>query len=155
MPRLMRLLLAMAVLACVAIAPAATTAASDPAAQMRKIITVKGMLKHENAFQSIADANGGTRVAGTAGYDQSVDYVVKKLKGAGYKPVVQPFDFAFFQENSTTGVRAHLAESAHICGPGELRHDGLLGERGRHRQRDGSSQQRFPAYACTELGRRL
>ena len=63
----------MAVLACVAIAPAATTAASDPAAQMRKIITVKGMLKHENAFQSIADANGGTRVAGTAGYDQSVD----------------------------------------------------------------------------------
>ena len=55
---------------------------------MRKIVTVKGMLKHENAFQSIADANGGTRVAGTAGYDQSVDYVVKKLKGAGYKPVV-------------------------------------------------------------------
>ena len=47
------------------IAPAATTAASDPAAQMRKIITVKGMLKHENAFQKIADANGGTRVAGT------------------------------------------------------------------------------------------
>jgi len=81
-------------------APAATTAASDPAAQMRKIITVKGMLKHENALQNIANANGGTRVAGSAGYDQSVDYVVKKLKGAGYKPVVQPFDFAFFQENS-------------------------------------------------------
>ena len=100
MPRLIRLLLALAVLACVAIAPAATTAASDPAAQMRKIITVKGMLKHENTFQKIADANGGTRVAGTAGYDESVDYVVNKLRGAGYDPVVQPFDFAFFQENS-------------------------------------------------------
>jgi Zn-dependent M28 family amino/carboxypeptidase len=98
--RPIRLLVALAVLACVAIAPAATTAASDPAAQMRKIITVKGMLKHENALQNIANANGGTRVAGSAGYDQSVDYVVKKLKGAGYKPVVQPFDFAFFQENS-------------------------------------------------------
>jgi Zn-dependent M28 family amino/carboxypeptidase len=95
-----RLLVALAVLVCVAIAPAATTAASDPAAQMRKIITVKGMLKHENRFQQIADANGGTRVAGTAGFDQSVTYVVNKLRGAGYDPVVQPFDFAFFSENS-------------------------------------------------------
>ena len=95
-----RLLVAAAILACVAIAPAGTSAASDPAAQMRKIITVKGMLKHENAFQKIANANGGTRVAGTAGFDQSVTYVVNKLKGAGYKPVVQTFDFAFFSENS-------------------------------------------------------
>ena len=100
MLRPIRLLVALAVLACVVIAPAATTAASDPAAQMRKIITVKGMLKHEQAFQKIADANGGTRVAGTAGYDASVQYVVNKLRGAGYDPVVQPFDFAFFQENS-------------------------------------------------------
>ena len=100
MLRPIRLLVALAVLACVVIAPAATTAASDPAAQMRKIITVKGMLKHEQAFQKVADANGGTRVAGTAGYDASVQYVVNKLRGAGYDPVVQPFDFAFFQENS-------------------------------------------------------
>ena len=100
MLRPIRLLVALAVLACVAIAPAATTAASDPAAQMRKIITVKGMLKHENALQQIADQNGGVRTAGTPGFDASVNYVVKKLKGAGYKPVVQPFDFAFFSENS-------------------------------------------------------
>jgi Zn-dependent M28 family amino/carboxypeptidase len=86
--------------AVVALAPSAGSAASDPAAQMRKIITVKGMLKHENAFQKIANANNGTRVAGTAGYDQSVAYVVNKLKGAGYNPVVQTFDFAFFSENS-------------------------------------------------------
>jgi hypothetical protein len=67
---------------------------------MRKAITVKGMLKHERALQAIADRNGGTRVAGTAGFDQSVTYVVNKLKGAGYTPVVQTFDFAFFSENS-------------------------------------------------------
>ena len=151
MPRLIRLLLAMAVLACVAIAPAATTAASDPAAQMRKIITVKGMLKHENAFQSIADANGGTRVAGTAGYDQSVDYVVKKLKGAGYKPVVQPFDFAFFQENSPPEFARISPNPRTYVGPGELRHDGLLGERRRHRQRHGGSQQPVPAGPGGEL----
>ena len=87
-------------LACVVIAPAATTAASDPVAQMRKLVTVKGMLEHEQAFQKIADANGGTRVAGTAGYDASVQYVVNKLRGAGYDPIVQLFDFAFFSENS-------------------------------------------------------
>ena len=70
MLRPIRLLVALAVLACVAIAPAATTAASDPAAQMRKIITVKGMLKHENALQQIADQNGGVRTAGTPGFDR-------------------------------------------------------------------------------------
>jgi hypothetical protein len=36
----------------------------------------------------------------SAGYDASVHYVVNKLRGAGYDPVVQPFDFAFFQQNS-------------------------------------------------------
>jgi Zn-dependent M28 family amino/carboxypeptidase len=95
-----RLFAAALLVACVALAPAASTAASDPAAQMRKIITVKGMMKHENALQQIADANGGIRTAGTPGYDASVNYVVKKLRGAGYDPVIQPFDFAFFNENS-------------------------------------------------------
>jgi len=103
---------ALAVLACVAIAPAATTAASDPAAQMRKLITVKGMMKHEQALQQIADQNGGIRTAGTPGFDASVDYIVKKLKGAGYKPVVQPFDFAFFSENSPATF-ARTAPTAH------------------------------------------
>jgi Zn-dependent M28 family amino/carboxypeptidase len=89
---------------CVAIAPAATSA-GDPkppgggdAAKLRKALTLKGMLRHEQALQRIAEANGGTRVSGTPGYDQSVDYVVEQLEKAGYKPVVQPFDFAFFQE---------------------------------------------------------
>ena len=115
-----RLLVALAVLACVVIAPAATTAASDPAAQMRKIITVKGMLKHENALQSIANANGGTRVAGTAGFDASVNYVVKKLKGAGYKPVIQPFDFAFFSENSPATFERTAPTQHTYSEPGEF-----------------------------------
>ena len=151
MPRLIRLLVAMAVLACVAIAPAATTAASDPAAQMRKIITVKGMLKHENAFQRSLTRTAARAWPGRPGFDQSVDYVVKKLKGAGYKPVVQPFDFAFFQENSPPDVRADCADAAHVRGPGELRHDGLLGERRRHGQRQGGSRQPVPAWTDGEL----
>jgi len=115
-----RLLLAAAVVACVAIAPASTTAASDPAAQMRKLITVKGMLKHENAFQKIANANGGTRVAGSAGFDDSVTYVVNKLKGAGYKPVVQTFDFAFFSENSPATFERTAPTQHTYSEPGEF-----------------------------------
>jgi len=105
---------------CVALAPSASSAASDPAAQMRKIITVKGMMKHERALQAIADQNGGTRVAGTAGFDQSVTYVVNKLRGAGYKPVVQTFDFAFFSEN-TPATFERTAPTAHTyTEPGEF-----------------------------------
>jgi Zn-dependent M28 family amino/carboxypeptidase len=91
----------------VAIAPAATSAGDhkppggSDGAKLRKALTVKGMLRHEQALQRIAEANGGTRVSGTAGYDQSVDYVVEQLTKAGYKPVVQPFDFAYFQELTT------------------------------------------------------
>ena len=98
MPRLIRLLLAMAVLACVAIAPAATTAASDPAVQMRKIITVKGMHKHEQAFQEIANANGGIRASGTPGYEASRRLRRRQAQGRRVQPDVQPFDFPFFEE---------------------------------------------------------
>jgi Zn-dependent M28 family amino/carboxypeptidase len=89
---------------CVAIAPAATSAGDhkppggSDGAKLRKALTVKGMLRHEQALQRISEENGGTRVSGTSGYDASVDYVVSQLTKAGYKPVVQPFEFAFFQE---------------------------------------------------------
>jgi hypothetical protein len=36
-------------------------------------------------LQDIADANGGNRAAGTAGYDRSADYVAARLRGAGYQ----------------------------------------------------------------------
>ena len=41
-------------------------------------------MAHEQAFQQIADANGGTRASGTPGYEASVDYVVGQLTAAGY-----------------------------------------------------------------------
>src|SRR5204862_6698131 len=52
------------------------------------------------ALQAIANANGGTRAAGTPGFDASVDYIVEQLEAAGYDPVVQTFDFPFFQETA-------------------------------------------------------
>ena len=42
-----------------------------------------GVTEHLEAFQAIADANGGTRAAGLPGYDASVDYVVDTLDSRG------------------------------------------------------------------------
>jgi len=66
--------------------------------KLRNAVTVSGILQHEQAFQSIANQNGGTRASGTAGYDASADYVVRKLRQAGYKVKSQEFTFPFFQE---------------------------------------------------------
>jgi Zn-dependent M28 family amino/carboxypeptidase len=52
--------------------------------------------EHQAAFQEIADANGGTRAAGTPGYDASVDYVVETLDAAGWNVELHEFPFVFF-----------------------------------------------------------
>ena len=58
-----------------------------------------------SAFEAIATANDGNRASGTAGYAASRDYVVGKLRAAGYKPDVQSFDFPFFKENAPSTLR--------------------------------------------------
>jgi Zn-dependent M28 family amino/carboxypeptidase len=50
---------------------------------------------HQAAFQAIADANGGTREAGTPGYTKSVEYVVKTLQKAGWSVTLDEFPFEF------------------------------------------------------------
>jgi Zn-dependent M28 family amino/carboxypeptidase len=66
--------------------------------QLRDAVTAAGALEHLQAFQAIADANGGTRLAGTPGYDESADYVAGLLTAAGYQVTRQQFTFAFFEE---------------------------------------------------------
>ncbi|MFG6200859.1 M28 family metallopeptidase [Nonomuraea sp. JJY05] len=57
--------------------------------------------KHLDALQAIANANGGTRAAGTPGYNASRDYVAGKLRKAGYKVTLQPINFVeSWTENS-------------------------------------------------------
>lgn len=48
-------------------------------------------------LQAIADANNDTRASGTSGYSASVDYIVAQLEAAGYEPVVQEFEFEYFE----------------------------------------------------------
>jgi len=97
-----RLGLATAVVAaaCLLLVPVAASADAPPGqeAKLRKAITLTGLKTHTDAFQAIASANGGTRASGTPGYDASVAYVVGKLEAAGYDPVVQEFDFPFYEQ---------------------------------------------------------
>ncbi len=65
--------------------------------KLLECITVAGVLRHEEAFQEIADDNDGTRVSGTPGYDESVDYVARKMRRAGYRVTIQEFEFLLFR----------------------------------------------------------
>ena len=66
--------------------------------KLRQAVTVAGILQHERAFQRIANNNDGTRASGTPGFAASANYVVKKLRHAGYKVKRQTFTFPFFNE---------------------------------------------------------
>jgi Zn-dependent M28 family amino/carboxypeptidase len=89
-----------------AVALAAAIMAPTPASavtevntkQLRKAVTVNGILAHMRVLQRIANQNDGTRVSGTPGHVASVNYVVHRLKAAGYKVTKQPFTFPFFRE---------------------------------------------------------
>ncbi|MEV7004917.1 M28 family metallopeptidase [Streptosporangium sp. NPDC051022] len=76
------------------------------AAQNRLIdsITAPTVKNHLRALQNIANANHGTRAAGTSGHDASRDYVAGKLRKAGYNVTLQPFEFGFFSENSAASL---------------------------------------------------
>ena len=99
----------MLVIAVVAIAAtmglASASAASGPScairnnnthAKLQECVTLDGARTHQAALQAIANANGGTRVSGSPGYDQSVAYAEGVLKTAGYNVTVQPFQFQTF-----------------------------------------------------------
>ncbi|WP_398900988.1 M28 family metallopeptidase [Streptomyces sp. 1114.5] len=49
------------------------------------------------ALQRIADRNGGTRVAGSKGHDQSAQYVYEQARRAGLKVSKQEFEYTFFE----------------------------------------------------------
>jgi hypothetical protein len=61
--------------------------------QLLENVTLEGVRAHLVAFQEIADNNNGNRIAGTSGYEASVDYVVDTLRAAGYQPVLDEFSF--------------------------------------------------------------
>lgn len=61
-------------------------------------VKVKNVISHLREFQRIADANDDTRAAGSAGYEQSAEYVHDKLAAAGYDVEYQSFEFTYTEE---------------------------------------------------------
>ncbi|RSN01930.1 aminopeptidase [Nonomuraea sp. WAC 01424] len=82
---------------------------------------VKGenVRKHLEALQSIANANGGTRAAGTPGYNASRDYVAGKLRKAGYKVTLQPINFVQSWTENSPPTLARTAPDAKSYAPNE------------------------------------
>jgi Zn-dependent M28 family amino/carboxypeptidase len=69
-------------------------------AKLLECVRLDGVRSHQEAFQAIADDNvdpsyPGTRAAGTAGYQGSVDYVAGLLEDAGYEVTLDEFEFEF------------------------------------------------------------
>lgn len=58
-------------------------------------VNATGATEHLQALQDIADENGGTRAAGTEGYEASVDYVVETLEAAGWTVTIDEFPFTY------------------------------------------------------------
>jgi Zn-dependent M28 family amino/carboxypeptidase len=67
---------------------------------LQRAVTVPGIRLHLAALQRIADANDGTRAAGTPGNVATVNYIKQRLQRAGYRVTVQNFDIPFYEELS-------------------------------------------------------
>ncbi len=61
--------------------------------KLLRCVTVDGVVEHLEAFQGIADANGGNRASTTPGYAASVDYVQDTLEASGYRVEVTDFTY--------------------------------------------------------------
>ncbi|MGH8824736.1 MAG: M28 family peptidase [Jiangellaceae bacterium] len=68
--------------------------------KLLECVTLEGVREHQEQFQKIADSNDdpfypGSRVAGTQGYADSVEYVAGLLEAAGYEVTLDEFEFQF------------------------------------------------------------
>ncbi len=85
--------------------PATADSGKSASKKLRTAVTPAGITEHLQALQAIADAHDGNRASGSDGYAASRDYVVRKLRAAGYQPRVQAFDFPFFVEHSASTLK--------------------------------------------------
>ncbi|KAH7160375.1 hypothetical protein B0J13DRAFT_670965 [Dactylonectria estremocensis] len=70
--------------------------------KLQKEIKLKNLLAGSQKLQDFADANGGTRVFGSKGHNETVDWLYKTLKKTGYYDVVkQPFTELYSSGTST------------------------------------------------------
>jgi Zn-dependent M28 family amino/carboxypeptidase len=93
---------------------------SEQSRDFRRAVTVRGVAQHLDALQAVADANNGNRASGTPGYAASRDYVVQKLRAAGYRPTVQAFQHNYFRENAPAQLAQLTPDATSYAAPTDL-----------------------------------
>ncbi|MCC3302963.1 M28 family metallopeptidase [Arthrobacter sp. zg-Y895] len=88
----------------------------DASEMLRKKVTVKNVLRHLDALQAAADANGENRASGTPGYEASGRYIEQQLRRAGYNPVRQPFSYDQFELSGETFEQVSPTAQAYVAG---------------------------------------
>lgn len=63
---------------------------------IRNAVSAEAIINHLEALQAIADANDGTRAAGTPGHVASAEYIEEQLSAAGFITKGQYFDYLKF-----------------------------------------------------------
>jgi Zn-dependent M28 family amino/carboxypeptidase len=90
-----------AIFAALISAPAALAAPPDvDSTRLEQLVTVQSITKHQQALQTIADLNGGTRYTRTAGFTASAAYVKATLEKAGYDARYEMFNMPEWHENA-------------------------------------------------------
>ena len=89
----------------------AATNAVDASRTFRDAVSVSGIRAHQRAFQEIADANGGNRMASSSGYDLSVKYVQKHLEDVGYTVTLQAFPLSISRDRNSPQLVTTLPET--------------------------------------------
>jgi len=106
-----KFLVAATVTTALAAAPATATAApggdgnNNTVRKITQAMTAEGVLEHERELQAISDRNGGTRVSGSEGYDESADYAERIFREAGLEVTRQDFFFNTFITTAPTVFR--------------------------------------------------
>jgi aminopeptidase S len=83
---------------------------------LRTAVEVTDIRAHLEELQRVADANGGNRATGTAGFDASVEYVAGKLAEAGYDVERQPFLVGDVESASVLVERAGATNEVILIG---------------------------------------
>ena len=105
--------------------PAATPDARESAAAPP---SVDAMLAHLRALQEAADASGGTRVAGSAGYAGSRQYVVESLRRKGFDVTTPEFTMGVFEvQRESLRVRDRPVEAHAVDFSGNSPAGGVTG----------------------------
>jgi len=76
-----------------AVAEPGNDTGNDTSRELRRAVSLAGILQHEVAFQVIASTRAGNRLSGTPGYDGSADYVAARARAAGLDVTTQEFEY--------------------------------------------------------------